>query len=76
MNLPALKNSIESIGEALEADERYEGQTLFLRGAKSKYIEDTDFDLIRKHFPKSKVITVPKAGHWLHAENPEFFTKK
>ncbi len=73
MNLPALKNSIESIGEALGADERYEGSTLFLRGAKSEYIKDADFDGIKKHFPNSKVITVPKAGHWLHAENPDFF---
>lgn len=76
VNLPALKDSIECIGEALGADEHYKGQTLFLRGEKSRYIKDTDFDLIEKHFPNSKVITVPGAGHWLHAENPEFFYKE
>ncbi len=76
MNLPALKNSIEAIGEALGDDEHYEGKTLFLRGAKSDYIKDADFDLIKRHFPSSEVISVPNAGHWLHAENPKFLYQK
>jgi len=29
--------------------------------------------LIVAHFPKSSVITVKNAGHWLHAENPNDF---
>ncbi|WP_031427061.1 alpha/beta fold hydrolase [Flavimarina sp. Hel_I_48] len=76
LNLPVLKNAGETIGEALEENERYEGKTLFLRGGKSAYIKDSDFNLIKTHFPESEVITVPDAGHWLHAENPDFFYRE
>ena len=44
--------------------------TLFLRGEKSKYIEQEDFDELHELFPNSEIETVYNAGHWLHAENP------
>ena len=44
--------------------------TLFLRGEKSKYILEEDFDLLYELFPNSEIETVYNAGHWLHAENP------
>ena len=44
--------------------------TLFLRGEKSKYILQEDFDLLYELFPNSEIETVYNAGHWLHAENP------
>ena len=44
--------------------------TLFLRGEKSKYILEEDFDLLHEIFPNSEIETVYNAGHWLHAENP------
>lgn len=73
LNLPVLRKAGETIGEPIKEDEHFNGQTLFLRGEKSGYIKDSDFSLIKKHFPKSTVSTVPDAGHWLHAENPENF---
>lgn len=73
MNLPVLAKAGEIIGEGLEKDEVYNGKTLFLRGSKSPYIKDEDFDVIRTHFRESEIVTVPDAGHWLHAENPDFF---
>jgi len=51
----------------------YEKPTLFLRGANSNYISETDIADIRHHFPNAQVITIPNAGHWLHAENPTTF---
>ena len=47
--------------------------TLFLRGAKSDYILDADFELIRNHFPQAQIHTIPNSGHWVHAENPSVF---
>jgi pimeloyl-ACP methyl ester carboxylesterase len=44
-----------------------------LRGSKSDYILDEDFDTILHHFPKAKIHTISEAGHWLHAENPSAF---
>jgi pimeloyl-ACP methyl ester carboxylesterase len=40
---------------------------------KFNYILDSDFENIKKHFPDSNIETIPNAGHWLHAENPEMF---
>lgn len=73
INLPILSEKIEEVGKALPEDTVFEGDTLFLRGEKSGYIEPMDELFIRKHFPKSRIETISNAGHWLHAENPEEF---
>ena len=74
INLPVLRENVSEIGEALAVNLRFEGDTLFLRGDKSEYIGLSDENLIKMQFPKSKIETISKAGHWLHAENPkEFF---
>ena len=76
LNLPILANAEKSIGEALEDTEHYDGKTLFLRGENSDYVQDTDAEIIKDHFRESEIVTVPNAGHWIHAENPEFFYNK
>jgi len=73
INLPVLIENIEEVGKALDENCNYEGDTLFLAGEKSNYIEDSDVELINKHFPKANIITISRAGHWLHAENPVDF---
>lgn len=73
INLPILSEKIEEVGVALPEEAIFKGDTLFLRGEKSGYIEPMDEILIKKHFPKAKINTVSNAGHWLHAENPEEF---
>src|SRR5690606_17888221 len=73
LNLPVLVENIEEIGKALPDNAKYNGQVLFMRGERSGYIEDMDMLQIHNHFPKAKLVTVPKSGHWLHAENPDAF---
>lgn len=73
INLPTLSDKIEEVGVALPEKTVFTGDTLFLGGEKSGYIEPMDELLIRKHFPKAKIETISKAGHWLHAENPDEF---
>jgi esterase len=51
----------------------FNNPTLFIRGGNSGYIQDSDLDGIRQHFPNLKLETIPNAGHWLHAENPKMF---
>ncbi|WP_245753858.1 alpha/beta fold hydrolase [Myroides guanonis] len=72
-NLKAFVDSQEVIGEALPAEMSFEGQTLFLKGANSNYIQSKDEELILKHFPNSSLVEIANAGHWLHAENPKDF---
>lgn len=43
----------------------------FLKGEKSDYLPEKDFREIQKIFPAAEFITVPGAGHWLNADNPE-----
>lgn len=73
INLEALTKNIAEVGEALPYEAKFEKDTLFLRGEKSNYIISQDESLIFKHFSKAKIVTIEKAGHWLHAENPNAF---
>jgi len=74
MNLEVLKENVSEVGEALPTHLKFEKDTLFLRGDRSEYIALSDEDIIKRHFPKAKLVTIKNAGHWLHAENPvDFF---
>lgn len=76
MNLPALIENIEEVGASLSDEAIFEGDTLFIKGSLSNYIQPLDELVIRKHFPKAQLATVSEAGHWLHADNPaEFYDK-
>lgn len=72
-NLNVFNEKIDQIGKALDPSLVFDKPTLFIRGGNSNYILDSDFDSIKKHFPNSKIETIPKVGHWLHAENPGLF---
>lgn len=73
MNLPVIIKNIDNVGEGLELEEEYKGSTLFVRGSKSDYILDTDWEGIYDCFPNAKLATIDNAGHWLHAEQPKSF---
>ena len=70
-NLEMLSKNIDTVGEVINENARFDKPTLFLRGEKSDYILDEDIILIKKIFPKAELITVPNAGHWVHADNPQ-----
>ena len=74
-NLPVFNKKIEEIGKALPENAVFSKPTLFIRGGKSDYILNEDFENLKKHFPDSTIETIPDAGHWLHAENPKMFCK-
>lgn len=72
-NLEVLARNMEEIGEPISGTISFAGDALFLRGEFSEYVRDSDVSDIRMYFPEARVQTIPKAGHWLHAENPEGF---
>jgi esterase len=74
-NLNVINKEIENVGKAIQADASCDVQTLFVRGEKSDYIQDSDLELIHEIFPRSYVETIPGAGHWIHAEQPKAFLK-
>ncbi len=75
-NLPILTQKYSAVGRELDKDSSFEGETLFLKGAKSKYIGDEDVKIIHAHFPNALIQEISGAGHWLHAENPSEFLDK
>lgn len=75
-NLAVLSHKMEEVGENIGTMDSYAGPALFLRGDRSEYIVDGDLPEIKKHFPHAELVTIEKAGHWLHAENPTLFFEK
>ena len=49
----------------------YAGPTLFLRGGNSSYVQPVALPAIMQRFPHAQQETIPDAGHWLHAEQPQ-----
>ena len=72
-----LKVIAKNIGEILVKINIHKNpiNTLFIRGEMSNYILKEDFGKILESFPNGEVKTIPKVGHWLHAENPTEFYK-
>lgn len=70
INIPVIAANIEEVGQQLESDEQYLGDTLFLGGERSDYIQASDLEEIISFFPNYQLKTISNAGHWLHAEQP------
>ncbi len=60
------------IGE-ISGTGKFNGPTLFLKGELSNYITEEDEADIKAFFPQVIFETIPRAGHWVHSENPEDF---
>lgn len=71
-NLDVLDKEIERIGEQIDSKNRFEKPALFIRGELSDYVRDEHFEKIRELFPHSELRTAQAAGHWIHADNPQW----
>jgi len=70
INWKAIEDNIQAIGAPLLSHDLFTGEVLFIRGAQSEYILNEDEPLLKKHFPNAVLMTIQKAGHWVHAEQP------
>src|SRR5690606_20655553 len=75
LNLEVLIENIDEVGAPLPAGFIFDGPALFIKGSRSNYIKDEDKPLIDLHFPSAKILEIPNAGHWVHAENMKDFFK-
>ena len=66
----------EMIGDFYLSKDAYLGQVLFITGAKSAYVKEEDKSKIINAFPRVTFQQVQRAGHWVHAENPQEFYQK
>ena len=77
MNYALLEESYPSIlSEVGSAYSHFDRPTLFVKGAFSPYIAAGDEERIQKQFPNSRLTTIQNAGHWVHADQPEQFTRQ
>lgn len=59
----------------LEAEDRYEGDTLFIMGGKSRYFVPAEVPRLREHFPASALEVMEESGHNPHFEYREQFVE-
>ena len=72
MNVEVLEKQMPEILEALP-DGEILTQTLFVKGELSNYVLEEDRAFIMDQFPDGEIVSIPNAGHWVHAEQPERF---
>lgn len=72
--LSIIENGIDGIGDFphTPGEQIWHGPTLFVKGAKSKYINRRNVPVMEQYFPNMKLETLD-AGHWVHAERPQEF---
>ncbi|MBD3223494.1 MAG: alpha/beta fold hydrolase [Caldithrix sp.] len=73
INLSAVRDNLNHIFDAVDSEATFDKPALFVRGEKSNYVNNEDYPHIRKLFTQAKMVTIPKATHWIHAEQPEAF---
>jgi pimeloyl-ACP methyl ester carboxylesterase len=52
---------------------QFAGPALVLSGERSDYVAPADRALFQRLFPAARFAAVERAGHWLHADNPQGF---
>lgn len=79
MNLDLLGDSLRNLADwpqqDLPAGAQYDGPTLWIAGAESRYIQPKFAEAMRSLFPHVQKVTIKGAGHWVHSEQPEVFAE-
>ncbi len=79
LNFEALKKNMEELMDGFSSlaktTQPSNLETIFIRGEKSPYVQDEDSMEIHRFFPHSQIVTIPDAGHWVHAEQHDLFVK-
>jgi esterase len=79
INVKAISNALPEIMDGPDFEKTQSNSntvtfpTLFVKGEKSDYLQEIDLGPIKKLFPHSDMVTIPGAGHWVHAEQPVQF---
>lgn len=60
-----LGNSLEKLGhfDFVPGQDKFDGKVLFIRGVKSKYIQEREMEAIRAYFPQARIEDL-HTGHW------------
>lgn len=72
-NLPILRDSYPELIAALKINKPIDIPTLFIRGERSDYLPPSLSPATKKLFTRARMMTIPEAGHWVHADQPAAF---
>ena len=75
MNLDVLYEKYPNVTEAIDGWPPFDRPALFIHGGASGYVSDADLPEIERLFPEYQQVTLPDAGHWIHAEAPGPFAE-
>ena len=70
INLPALKANYAKFIAPISV--HFEKPSLFIRGERSHYVNESDVAEIHSYFSKAEIVSLP-TNHWVHAEQPKLF---
>lgn len=74
-NLGLIRDSMDELGGWSEpAEEPWPGPVLWIAGANSDYVRPEYTSAMHALFPRTRLVTVKNAAHWVHAEQPKIFT--
>ena len=76
MNLDLIIDNYASILAEIPFTYPMDVDSLFVKGAQSDYIDQDNIDRIHEVFINSEIITIPEAGHWVHADQAELLLEK
>ncbi len=71
MNLEAIYNNYQEILNEVSSDTPFDGESLFIKGELSNYINESEKQLIHQFFTNVTIQTIENAGHWVHADAPK-----
>jgi pimeloyl-ACP methyl ester carboxylesterase len=73
VGLEEIAAGLDDILDWPATDAVFAGPVLFLTGGSSRYVRPEHHAAITALFPAVRFATLPTAGHWLHADDPEGF---
>lgn len=72
-NLDLLRAQLSIIGGFPDTEAVFDHPVLWLAGERSGYVRPDDAPRMRELFPRTRLVTIKGAGHWVHSEKPEAF---
>lgn len=70
-NLDMLGDHLHELSGWPPIEAEYDGPTVWIVGGRSDYVQPEHQEPMRRLFPRVRAVTLKRAGHWVHADDPE-----
>lgn len=72
-NLDLLGDSLHAVGGWPPIEGTFDGPVLWVNGGRSPYVLPEHLEPMRRLFPRVLQLTLKRAGHWVHSDDPDGF---